>query len=318
MKKRIRLSQLRIGMYVEELESTKRALGSDPFLVASAADVDRVLQSAALSAVIDTERGVDTIDGVSVWSSDQKRFEASLTASFTHEEIQEARQSVESTMPHVRNLMGEARMNGIFSVDSAYAAVEQIVESATGNPGALLGILRLKKADQTTFLHSLAVSALMVAFGRRLELDDNQIQLLGFGGLVHDLGKMLIPKEILGKHGKLNAREIAIIKQHPQRGHALLRQIDGIDPVVLDVCLYHHERYDGAGYPVGLAGEAIPFAARIATICDVYEAMTTIRPYKKAWSQADTVDMMLRANGHFDPVLLRSFVSTMILTGEIL
>lgn len=305
-------------MYVEELESTGRALRSGPFLVATATDVERVLQSAALSAVIDTDRGVDANDGSLIWSVDQQQFEASLLATFTHEEICEAQQSVASTMPHVRSLMGEARMHGVFAVDSANAAVEQIMASATRNPGALLGILRLKKEDQATFLHSLAVSALMIAFGRKLSLSENEIQLLGFGGLVHDLGKLLMPREVLGKKGKLNAHEVAIMKQHPQRGHALLSRIDGIDPVVLDVCLYHHERYDGAGYPSGLAGEKIPFAARIAAICDVYEAMTTIRPYKKAWSQADTIDMMMQASGHFDPVLLRSFVSTMILTGEVL
>ncbi|PZU23513.1 MAG: HD family phosphohydrolase [Shinella sp.] len=318
MKKRIRLSQVRIGMFVEELESTRRALRTGPFLVETAADVERVLQSSALSAVINTERGVDTSDGVSIWSADQRGLEATLLARFTREEIREARQSVESTMPHVRSLMGEARMNGVFAVDSANAAVEQIMAGATRNPGALLGILRLKKADQTTFLHSLAVSALMIAFGRRLGLSENELQLLGFGGLVHDLGKMLMPKEVLGKAGKLTAQEVAIMHQHPQRGHDLLRQIEGIDPVVLDICLYHHERYDGAGYPSGLAGEDIPYAARLAAICDVYEAMTTIRPYKKAWSQADTIGMMMRASGHFDPALLRSFVSTMILTGEIL
>ena len=305
-------------MFVEELESTKRAPKSAPFLVSTAADVKRVLQSSALSAVIDTERGVDAVDGVSIWSAEQRQFEASLLATFTREEIREAQQSVETTMPHVRSLMGEARMNGVFAVDSANAAVEQIMAGATRNPGALLGILRLKKADQTTFLHSLAVSALMIAFGRRLGLCENEIQLLGFGGLVHDLGKMLMPKEVLGKKGKLSAQETAIMQQHPQRGHALLSQIEGIDPVVLDICLYHHERYDGAGYPFGLAGEDIPRAARIAAICDVYEAMTTIRPYKKAWSQADTVDMMMHASGHFDPALLRSFVSSMILTGEVL
>ncbi|WP_420820666.1 HD-GYP domain-containing protein [Rhizobium tubonense] len=81
------------------------------------------------------------------------------------------------------------------------------------------------------------------------------------------------------------------------------------------MCRYHHERYDGSGYPLGLAGDTIPFEARLAEICDVYEAMTTVRPYKNGWTQAEAVDMMLRSGGHFDPGLLSKFISKMVLSG---
>lgn len=318
MKKRIRLGQVRVGMFVEELESVAGVPGrhSGPFFINSPADVQRVLKSRAMSVVINTGKGVDADGSMTVVFGSQQ-FEAALAETFSRREILEARQSVESTMPHIRNLLGEARMSGVFPVDSANAAVEQIMRSAISNPGALLGILRLKNADETTFLHSFAVSALMIAFGRKLELPASEIQLLGFGGLVHDMGKLVLPKQVLGKNGKLDARELAIMREHPQRGHELLQKIEGIHPIVLDVCLYHHERYDGAGYPHGLYGESIPFAARIAAICDVYEAMTTVRPYKRAWSQADTVNLMMRSSGHFDPALLGTFVSSMIVSGLI-
>ena len=86
---------------------------------------------------------------------------------------------------------------------------------------------------------------------------------------------------------------------------------------MLDICLYHHEKFDGSGYPRGLAGEHIPYAARIASICDVYDALTSVRPYKRAFSQAEATDVMLRSRNQFDPDLLRTFVSEMIVSGAL-
>ncbi|MCX8996605.1 HD-GYP domain-containing protein [Rhizobiaceae bacterium BDR2-2] len=318
MRKRIRLHQVRIGMFVEDLECTPGVTDPpfSPFLIKAQSDVARIMKSSAMSVVIDTRRGIDTGEaGPLVTVLDPERFEKSLRGRFSPDEIREARQSVEKTVPYIRNLFGEARMNGVFAVDSAHAAVEQVMASAVSNTGALVGILRLKNADEASFLHSLAVSALMIGFGRRLELNDADIQLLAFGGLVHDLGKMLMPKGILLKEGELSIREMAVIRRHPELGYEMLKGIEGISQTVLDICLHHHERWNGTGYPSGLAGKTIPHAARVAAICDVYEAMTTIRPYKRAWSPQDTIDMMRRSEGHFDPVLLRMFVSNMINAG---
>lgn len=324
MKKRIRLHQLRIGMFVEELESADGPSGKTraPFLVRTATDVEHVLSSRAMSVVINIRKGSDS--GVQVASRpvptrqiSRAQFEAQLESRFSRREIQAARKSVASTVPHIRNLMGEARMNGVFAVDCANDAVEQIMAGAVENAGALIGLLRLKKADEATFLHSLAVSALMIAFGRRLGMAEGEVKLLGLGGLVHDLGKMKVPKALLVKTGKLTAAETEAMREHPRKGHALLSVIPDLPEEVLAICLHHHERYDGTGYPDGLAGETIPYVARVAAICDVYEAMTTIRPYKKAWSQADTIDMMLKSHGHFDVDLLNAFVTGLIVPGVI-
>lgn len=86
---------------------------------------------------------------------------------------------------------------------------------------------------------------------------------------------------------------------------------------VLDVCLYHHKHYDGSGYPAGLSGHDIPYVARLAAVCDVYDALTTVRPYKHAWSQAAAVEAMMQSRGHFDPVLLNQFVSKLVISGEL-
>lgn len=320
MKKRIRLHQVRVGMFVEELESSVGGRDMHPgaFLVSTPADVERILGSRALSLVINTRKGCDSDPiHLPVQVVDRARLERGLLESYSAEELAVAKRVLHTTAPYIRGLLNEARMNGVFAADAAKVATRQILDCANRNTGALIGLLRLKQADELSFLHCIGVSALMIAFARRLGLGSSEVYNLGYAGLVHDVGKMLLPPAILSKSGPLSEQETAIVRQHPQKGYDLLRSVPDIHPTVLEVCLYHHERFDGKGYPFGLSGDAIPFVARLAAICDVFEAMTTVRPYKKAWSRDDTIGMMLSSHGHFDPALLNSFVSSMIVSGTI-
>jgi HD-GYP domain-containing protein (c-di-GMP phosphodiesterase class II) len=320
MRKRIRRQQARIGMFVEELEvsAADRKRWPRGFVISSPADVERVLSSNVMSLVIDTVKGADVLNLSRPGGDyDQARLEAELLAKHSQEEIREAKQTIRETTPMIRELFSETRLSGTVNIGHARAAADQVISTAESSSAAMIGITRLKTKDEYAFLHSLAVSALMVSFGRALELSEELVGTYAIAGLVHDIGKVAIPRAVLTKAGKLTENEFSTIKTHPARGHELLAQFQDLPPVVLDICLHHHERYDGAGYPHGLAGQAIPFAARLAAICDVYEAMTTIRPYKKAWTQAQTVDLMLRSPGHFDPALLSAFVSKMVIAGTI-
>ncbi|MEZ2223353.1 HD-GYP domain-containing protein [Rhizobium sp. RCC_161_2] len=189
--------------------------------------------------------------------------------------------------------------------------------STVNNAGALIAVAKLKQKDEVTFLHSLAVSALMVAFGRALGHDEEDVRLFGLGGLVHDLGKMALPDAILANTGKLTAGEMDLVRTHPRQGYEMISHLENSRQEVLDICLYHHEKFDGSGYPCGLAGKEIPYEARLAAICDVYDALTTVRPYKPAWSQGEAVNMMMRSPGHFDPNLLSAFMSKMVINGTL-
>ncbi|QRI63134.1 HD-GYP domain-containing protein [Shinella sp. PSBB067] len=311
MRKRIRTHQARLGMFVEEVEGHGEGKSyRRGFLIASPQELADIHKSKIISLVIDTAQGADVAD-----DGTAARVEAALLSRFSSNEIHTARELIKETKPVIHQLFSEARLSGLPDLNRAHQVADHIVETAQTSIVAIIGVSRLKTRDETTYLHSLAVSALMVSFGRSLGLPDETIRALSVGGLLHDIGKMAVPVEILSSARKLSVRELAIIKAHPVRGHQMLRQFDELPPLVLDVCLHHHERYDGAGYPAGLEGERIPFAARLAAICDVYEAMTTIRPYKRAWSSAQTIELMLQAHGQFDPALLRRFVS-MILSGE--
>ena len=128
-------------------------------------------------------------------------------------------------------------------------------------------------------------------------------------GLLHDIGKAVIPSEVLNKPGKLDDAEFELVKTHPVRGCELLRDGDGASETTLDVCLHHHEKFDGSGYPHGLAADAIQLFARMGAVCDVYDAITSDRPYKAGWDPAESVARMAQWSGHFDPVVFKAFVA---------
>ncbi len=320
MRKRIRLGQVRIGMFVEELEvsSSQSSVAGRRFLISSQADVARLMGIHVLSLVIDTEKGRDLdADDSSPNVFDRSSFEAELASKFTVEQISRARNTIDETRPNISNLHAQARVQQTFHLDVANETVEKVMADAMTNANALISMAKLKDKDEATFLHSLSVSALMVTFGRNLKMDEETIRFLGLGGLVHDLGKTALSVDLLRKPGQLTAEEFALIRTHPQHGYEMAAQITDMPKAILDICLYHHEKFDGSGYPKQLAGRSIPLVARIAAICDVYDALTTVRPYKRSMSQAEAIDMMLRSQGHFDPELLKIFVSKMVIGGVI-
>ncbi len=186
--------------------------------------------------------------------------------------------------------------------------LQEISESMARNPGALVGLMRLKRHDEYRTMHAVAVSVLMVSLARELTLDDQACVNAGLAGLLLDVGKATLPDELVNKPGALSDDEWTVMKTHPQRGHALLKQSAGVTPEALDVCLRHHERVDGSGYPDGLAGAKISELARMSAICDVYDALTSNRPYKHPWDPAEAIAYMASCKGPFDPAIFSAFV----------
>jgi len=205
----------------------------------------------------------------------------------------------------------EARLGHAVDAESCLPLVEEISTSVARNPGALVSLARLKSQDEYTYMHSVAVCALMVALGREVGMDDDACRSAGLAGLMHDLGKAAMPLEVLNKPGKLTDDEFAIIKSHPERGHEMLLEGRGANADVLEVCLHHHEKMDGSGYPHRLAGEQVSLIARMGAICDVYDAITSNRPYKAGWDPAESIARMASWQGHFDPALFNRFVKSL-------
>ena len=257
--------------------------------------------SGAESIVINTARGndIEGRSGAGVPAPVQPGSSSEITVAVSH--------AVRSAADAVAKTFAVAEAGGGVSLKGMAAATGKISDAVQSNPAIFIGVTRLKSKDETTFVHSVSVSGLMMHFGCYLGLDKATVDLLGVSGLLHDIGKVEIPSSILNKADGLNSSEREIINLHPAFGREILSRNDQMPDMVLDVCFNHHERMDGGGYPSGRSGAEISLYARIAAICDVYDAVTSVRPYKKPWTANEALTWMLRREGHFDVQLLKKF-----------
>lgn len=175
--------------------------------------------------------------------------------------------------------------------------------------------MALDLRDHETEGHSRRVTQLAFRLGKKLGLSRPELEALYRGGLLHDIGKIAVPDSILLKQGKLTAAETKLIQQHPLHAKNFMEKIEFLKPA-MDVPYAHHEKWDGSGYPHGLKGEAIPLLARVFAVADVWDAITTDRPYRKAMSFSEALDVMHEGKGkHFDPKIVDAFIQML---GEML
>lgn len=208
-----------------------------------------------------------------------------------------------------KDILSEVRMGKAVNTDQAKSVVENLVTSCLQNPDAFVNMTRLKDFDDYTFTHSVNVSVLAIAIGKRLGLGVTELQNLGLAGLLHDVGKMKVPEEVLNKPGKLTDEEFAIMKQHPVYSYEVMKNDKKIAPEVIKAALQHHEKSDGTGYPDGLMEKDISKYAKIIAICDVYDAITSNRCYHKGMIAADALKMLFAWSGkHFNEVLVKFFI----------
>jgi len=277
------------------------------FLLRSDSDIAALRAADIPFVTIDTARGTAPIDEepepiIIITEPVVADGPAGITA-----ERERAADIIARTREVIRGVFEDARTGKAIDCDQVGAVVDEISESVQRNAYALIGMVRLKSKDDYSYLHSIAVCALMVNFARHLGLPEGTVREFGLAGLVHDIGKVDVPSEILNKPGRLTEEEFAIARLHPERGCAILDRADAIPATAIDVCRHHHEKIDGTGYPVGLKGSEISLAARMGAICDVYDALTSDRAYKHAWSPIEAATAMHGWKGQFDRDLLFTF-----------
>ncbi|TSE21026.1 Cyclic di-GMP phosphodiesterase response regulator RpfG [Tepidimonas alkaliphilus] len=339
MLKRIRVEDVRLGMYIHGFAGSwfDHPFWRNRFLLDDPADLERIRSSAVREVWIDVRRGADVPASVAVAEAveapeaeaeaatqaepqpevcaaqaEAARTLAGASASARYwQELQRAARLLASARAAVQDMFQDVRMGRAIDRQVMKAVAEEIAASVERHAGALISLVRVKSADEYTYLHSVAVCALMVALARQLGLPDEQARAAGFAGLLHDVGKADIPLQILNKPGRLTEEEFAIVREHPRRGWQRLRAAGIDDESALDVCLHHHERMDGGGYPDGLAGEAISLMARMGAVCDVYDAITSNRPYKAGWDPAESLKRMATWKGHFDERIFQAFVRSL-------
>jgi HD-GYP domain-containing protein (c-di-GMP phosphodiesterase class II) len=285
------------------------------FKLKDAGEIRRIVDSGITEALIDTDKGLDIAAAPAAppCARTAKKSAPPAVAEYSaiEVEIERASSIVAKSRQAVTSMFNEARMGKAIEADNVMPLVADISSSVARNPGALISIARLKSTDDYTYMHSVAVCGLMIALSRQLDFDAAQTREAGMAGLLHDVGKMAIPLEVLNKPGKLSDEEFALIKGHPAAGHAMLKDGRGITEISLDVCLHHHEKIDGSGYPHRLAGDDISLYAKMGAVCDIYDAVTSERPYKKGWDPAEAVHKMASwSKGHFDERVFQAFVKS--------
>lgn len=324
MLKRVPPDQVRLGMYVEGFEGSwfDHPFWRSAFRIETEADLARIRACSADAVLVDLARSATAAP-----APVPARAPAPRARSLPRplpirppkpdgpcteaEEIGRAMKLLARSRGTVTRMFADARLGKAVNPRRAAKLVEEITASVLRNRSALIGVVRLKSRHEYTYLHSVAVCALMINLAREIGLDGSLFHEIGMAGLLHDLGKMAIPVAVLDKPGRLTDDEFVTIRSHPERGAEFLRDTKGVPAVALDVCLHHHEKYDGTGYPHGLSAEAISLYARMGAICDVYDAVTSDRAYKDAWSPEDAIARMRSWEGHFDPQLLEAFVRSL-------
>lgn len=325
MLKKISVADVTVGMYIHKLCGSwmDHPFWTSGFVLQSQADVHSLQSSAVTEVWIDTLQGLDVPTSVLSQTQQQAVEQADNTLQHTvatelqrpesmADEIKRALAIYQRSKRAVIKMFSDARMGKAIEMRGVHKIVNEMTQSILRHPTALLSLVRLKQVDEYTYMHSVAVCALMIALARQLEMDEQQVQQAGISGLLHDIGKMLIDEKILNKPERLTDEEFAQVRLHPVLGAQLLLDSDpNVCSIVYDVCLHHHERYDGSGYPEQLKGQQISLFARMTAICDVYDAITSNRPYKKGWGPADALQRMAHWQGHFDQYIFQSFVRIM-------
>ncbi len=320
MLKKIPVERLVLGMHLQAFCGAwlDHPFWRTRFVLTDPNDLILIVESPIKEVWIDVAKGIDVVadageETSGIVSAEVIPVEQPVVqekASFS-DEVKRASRIVAKGKEAVVSMFQEARMGKAIEADAVAPLVEEISNSVMRNPGALISLARLKTADDYTFMHSVAVCALMIALARQLDLDERQVKEAGMAGLLHDLGKAMIPLDVLNKPGKLTDAEFDLVKTHPEEGYKLLLEGQGVSDITKDVCLHHHEKIDGSGYPKGLTGETMSLFAKMGAVCDVYDAVTSNRPYKAGWDPAESIKRMAEWKGHFDPTVFQAFVKSL-------
>lgn len=310
---KIHISELKIGMFVSKLDRDwlETPFLMQGFMIESLDDIDTVAEFSQyvwVDAVREEwvppeQRGVagPAIPKVKSYVNKidaQKEHRAAMGV------YREARQLT-------KTLLDDVRLGGAINTEQAKATVKDCVHSILRNPDALLWMARMRNESEYTAEHCLNVCILSIAFGRHLGMTEAELEKLGLCGLLHDVGKMRVPPQVLNKADPLTEKEFNMIKAHTVHGRNLLMSSPGVPNIAVDVAYSHHERMDGEGYPRKMKASGISDFARIIAIVDAYDAMTADRCYSRAIPSTDALKRIFEDRGtHFDERLALEFIKS--------
>jgi len=317
MKKRKTLvADLVPGMYVCELD---RSWLETPFLfqgfwIRDQNDVDTVGRFCNY-VYIDIQRGLDpdapaVIQGPLVSpGASTLRSRAAAPLVPLEEELSQARRVRTQTHSYLDQVFEDVRLGRSLDLADAKVVVSDMVSSIVRNPNAQLCLTQLKERDAYTAQHSVNVCVLSVTFARYLGMSEPELNLLGLGALLHDIGKLHTPLEILNKPARLTDEEFKVMQSHPGQGRDILRRIRGMPESAVDIAFTHHERLAGHGYPNRLHQHEISAWSKLVAVVDVYDAITSDRSYHDGMAATEALTRMYQwRERDFDPALMEQFI----------
>ena len=309
----IPVNQLRPGMYVIAIASQTGAMEiAQTGLVTTRQQVDVLIRRGVLTVKVDLARS--KLPGIAQVISPSPAHSAGSVRPAGSGEGRELK---------IRRLYQEAReLQGKFirhlkagepiDITPLAAVAEEMVDTMFTHGDAMLCLARIRAKDAYLMEHSMNVAILLANFGRYLGLERNVLKELTLGGLLHDVGKIMTPDEVLNKPGKLTDEEFGVMRQHVVHSYDILSNTAGITPTMLEVAANHHERLDGTGYPQRLKGEQLSLYTRMSGIVDVYDAVTADRVYKQGMQPTQAFRILLKGiDQHFDAELVTKFIKCM-------
>ncbi|PTQ70542.1 HD-GYP domain-containing protein [Pseudomonas sp. GV071] len=302
------VEHLRIGMYVVELDRPwhETAFLFQGFLLQTNHEL-RAVQATCKFVWVDSDRS----HSVEEWALAPTPAvpQAKIRKVDFFQELSVALPAWNAAHAESLRILNAVQLGMDLDVNAVKAVVKECVDSILRNPAALLWLARIKNSDLYTAEHSLRVAIFAIALGRELGMLPLELEEIGVCGMLHDVGKIKVPSEILNKPGALTAEELVIMKMHADHGRRLLLSNQQVTPATVDVAYAHHERLDGHGYPRGLDASRIPYSAKIVAVVDAYDAINSDRIYSKGKSSLESLRILFDAAGsHFDEDIVGTFI----------
>ena len=322
MIKKIKVEQLRPGIFVHDFNCdwTGENVFINQALIKSEKPIEIIRSWGIKEVYIDTERGLDVKRAKTAREVQQntdsnlnklarKREKTASPSVPLKEEVRMARKIKKEAVDIMQQTMASVQDGKQVDVDMAFQVVENMRASISRNQDALIMLTRIRKKDEYTLMHSISVCSLVLAFCNSCSLPYDMTIDMATGALLHDVGKLQVPVTILNKPTKLTREEFAVMKKHPAFSEEILKKTKGLPAEVFDIALHHHERYDGTGYPHGQKGDGIDFASRVTSICDVYDAITSVRCYRQSLGRVAGLRKLYEwSDYHFDKELTFEFI----------
>ncbi|MBL36233.1 MAG: diguanylate cyclase [Oceanospirillaceae bacterium] len=310
VRKQLTVAELTVGMYVVELDIPweESPFLFQGFLLESEKDIHMV-QDHCKSV------WVDVVEEDWVPLDKTKNTQRVTRTRYVEKQdmarqLSEANRTYQAAKVQVKQLFASAHLGQALNMKQAQVMVKDCVQRVISNPNAMLWLTRLKHLDEYTAEHSVNVSLLAISLGQHLDLAPYELENLGICGLMHDIGKMKVPDEILNKPGRLTPEEFEEMARHTTYARQLLMGRSDIYPGAVDVAWTHHERLDGKGYPRGIDSTKISLFTRIVSVVDAYDAMTSDRVYKAGMSSLEAMKILNKNAGtQFDKEVVKKFIA---------